>query len=256
MIGATPTYYDAEQDSQPQAQDYQRWIENFSQTQLAYPNTPYPPQPSVSDSRPQRQMQSQAPRHTNHYQFVASHHQAPAAPSSDATQYPFFENSQNPTFNSGLPSSQRQSGVTTNWTQPPNAGFGQPPPSSDDAYYLGANQYPGVPDTSSSGQQQHRQQYSSPAELLTALTPGSESTLQSRQSISPAWTDNQPLPQPGTGLPTTPTGSGIFQASPKGKRAPGKPKQRKRQKSETDTDDDDDVMGPNVGANMPRPNRL
>jgi hypothetical protein len=42
----------------------------------------------------------------------------------------------------------------------------------------------------------------------------------------------------------------------RGKRAQGKTKQRKRQKSETDTDDDDDVVGSNVGANMPRPNRL
>ncbi|KAF8264090.1 hypothetical protein EI94DRAFT_528649 [Lactarius quietus] len=83
MIGATPTFYDPEHDSQPHTQDYQHWIE---QTQLVYPNpSSYPlqpsvsaPQPSVSEPRTQRQMQSQAPRHTNHYQFVASHHQVQA----------------------------------------------------------------------------------------------------------------------------------------------------------------------------------
>ena len=257
MIGATPTFYDPEQESQPHAQDYQHWIDDFSQTQLAYPNTSFPHQPPVSASRTQQQMQSQ-PRHTNHYQFVASQHQPPAPPpaSSDPTQYGFVENIQDPAFNTGLPSIQRQTGVTSNWRQQTSAGFGQPPPSSGDAYYLMADQYPRVPDTRS-GQQQ--QQYSSSAEHLTpgvALTPVSDATLGSRQSISPAWTDNQPLPPHSTGLPTTPTGSVNLQTSPKqgGKRA-GKTKQRKRQKSVTDTDDDDDLVGANV-ANMPRPNRL
>jgi hypothetical protein len=106
--------------------------------------------------------------------------------------------------------------------------------------------------------QQH--QYSSPAEHLTplvALTPASEGTLQSRQSISPAWTDNQPLPPHGSGLSNTPTGLVTFQTSTKqvGKRAQGKARQRKRQKCEADTDDDDDEEA-NVGANIPRPNRL
>jgi hypothetical protein len=118
-------------------------------------------------------------------------------------------------------------------------------------------QYFSVTDTNPSGQQQQQQQYSSPVDHLTPgvpHTPVSDATLHSRQSISPAWTDNQPLPPPGPGLPNPPTGSVIFQKQ--GKRAQGKTKQRKRQKSETDTDDDDDVLGSNVGANMPRPNRL
>ncbi|KAI9449290.1 hypothetical protein BJY52DRAFT_1227874 [Lactarius psammicola] len=259
MIGATPTFYDPEQDTQPQAQDYQRWIDNsYGQSQLVYSNTPsYPPQPSVSDSRTQRQMQSQAPRHTNHYQFVTSHHQPPPPPpSSDAAQYGFFENPQNQTFDSRLASTQRPSRVASNWPQQPSAEFHQPPPSSDDAAWM--DQYHGIPDTH---QQQQQHQYSSPAEYLTpgvALTPASDATLQSGQSISPAWTDNQPLPPHGTGLSNTPTGSVTFQRSPKqpGKRTPGKTKQRKRQKSDTDTDDDDDVVEANVGANMPRPNRL
>jgi hypothetical protein len=123
-----------------------------------------------------------------------------------------------------------------------------------------AEQYFPVTDTRSPPQQQ-QQQYSSPVDHLTPgipRTPASDATLQSTQSISPAWTDNQPLPPPGPGLPNPPTGSVIFQMSPKqGKRAQGKTKQRKRQKSaETDTDDDDDVVGQNLGANMPRPNRL
>jgi len=263
MIGATPTFYDPEQDTQPQAQDYQRWIDNsYGQTPLVYSNTPsYPPQPSVSDSRTQRQMQSQAPRHTNHYQFVTSHpHPPPPPPSSDATQYGFFENPQNHTFDSRLASTQRQSRVASNWTQQPSAEISQPPPPSDDLTCYLMDQYPGISDTHSSGQQQ-QQQYSSPVDHLTpgvALTPASDGTLQSRQSISPAWTDSQPLPPHGTGLSNTPTGSVSFQASPKqaGKRTHGKAKQRKRQKSDTDTDDDDDVVEANVGANMPRPNRL
>ena len=254
MIGATPTFYDPEQDSQPQAQNYQHWIDRQAQSQLTYPNTSYP-QPSVSASRTQRPMQSQAPRHTNHYQFVASHHQPPPAPAPQSTDttYGFFEH---PTVNT----TQRQSGVTSNWAQQPSVGFGQPPPSSDDPYTLLTEQFFPVAVTHPSAQQP-QQQYSSPVDHLTPgvpHTPVSDATLQSRQSISPAWTDNQPLPPPGTGLPNPPTGSVIFQqTSPKpGKRAQGKTKQRKRQKSETDTDDDDDVVGPNVGANMPRPNRL
>ncbi|KAH8985371.1 hypothetical protein EDB92DRAFT_1949961 [Lactarius akahatsu] len=271
MIGATPTYYDPEQDTQPQAQDYQHWIDNtYRQTSLVYSNTPsYPPQPSVSDSltpqpsvshsRPQRQMQSQAPRHTNHYQFVTSHPPPPAS-SSDATQYGFFENPSNHPFDSRLGPTQRQSRVPTSWPQQPSAEFTQPPPPSDDpTYYLmtTTDQYPGMTDTV----QQPQRQYSSPSEHLTpgvALTPASDATLQSGQSISPAWTDNQPLPPHGTGLSNTPSGSVTFQASPKptGKRTQNKTtKQRKRQKSDTDTDDDDDVEA-NVGANMPRPNRL
>ncbi|KAH9031015.1 hypothetical protein EDB85DRAFT_1389515 [Lactarius pseudohatsudake] len=270
MIGATPTYYDPEQETQPQAQDYQHWIDNtYRQTSLVYSNTPsYPPQPSVSESltpqpsvshsRPQRQMQSQAPRHTNHYQFVTSHPPPPAS-SSDATQYGFFENPSNHPFDSRLGPTQRQSRVPTTWPQQPSADFTQPPPPSDDpTYYLmtTTDQYPGMTDTV----QQPQRQYSSPTEHLTpgvALTPASDATLQSGQSISPAWTDNQPLPPHGTGLSNTPSGSVIFQASPKptGKRTQGKTKQRKRQKSDTDTDDDDDVEA-NVGANMPRPNRL
>jgi hypothetical protein len=120
------------------------------------------------------------------------------------------------------------------------------------------DQYSAVPDTHASAQQQ---QYSSPAEHLTpsvALTPASEGTLGSRQSISPAWTDNQPLPPHAPGLSNVPTGSVTFQpiSIQVGKRAQGKTKQRKRQKSETDTDDDDDVVEASVGANMSRPNRL
>ena len=254
MIGTSPTYYDPEQDTQPQAQDYQHWIDNT----YVYSNTAsYPPQPAVSDSRTQTQMQPQAPRHTNQYQFVASPHQAPPPPSSDATQFGFFENSQL-NFSNRLPSTHRQSRVTTNWT--PGTDFNQPPASSNDpAYYMmGADQYSAVSDTHTAGQQQ-QPQYSSPAEHLTpsvALTPASDGTLQSRQSISPAWTDNQPLPPQGPSLPITPTGSVTFQSPKQGKRAPGKAKQRKRQKSETDTDDDDDLVGANVGANMSRPNRL
>lgn len=124
------------------------------------------------------------------------------------------------------------------------------------------DQYSGIPDTHSSVQQQQQRQYSSPTEHLTpgvALTPASDATtFHSGQSISPAWTDSQPLPPHGTGLSNTPAGSVTFQTSPKqvGKRTQGKTKQRKRQKSETDTDDDDDVVEANVGANMPRPNRL
>ena len=259
MIGATPTYYDPDQDSQPQAPNYQHWIDSQAQSQLTYPNTSYPPQPSVSTSRTQRPMQSQAPRHTNHYQFVASHHQPPAPPpppqSSDTTPYGFFDN-QNPTFNTA----QRPPGVTSNWTQQPSVGFGQPPPSSEDPYTLLTEQFFPVAVTHPSAQQP-QQQYLSPVDHPTPgvpRTPVSDATLQSRQSISPAWTDNQPLPPPGPGLPNAPTGSVIFQqTSPKsGKRTQGKTKQRKRQKSETDTDDDDDVVGSNVGANMPRPNRL
>jgi hypothetical protein len=208
-------------------------------------------------------MQSQAPRHTNHYQFVESHHQAPAPPpppqSSDVTTYGFLENPSNPSFIAAHSSTQRQPGVTSNWTQQSGAGFGQPPPS-DDPYFLITGQYFQVTDAPSSAQQQQQQpQYASPVDHLTPgvpRTPVSDATLQSRQSISPAWTDNQPLPPPGTGIPNPPTGSVIFQNSKQGKRAQGKTKQRKRQKSETDTDDDDDVVGPNVGANMSRPNRL
>jgi len=66
------------------------------------------------------------------------------------------------------------------------------------------------------------------------------------------------LPPHDTGFFNAPTGSLTFQTIPKqaGKRAQGKAKQRKRQKSDTDSDDDDDVVEANVGANMPRPNRL
>ncbi|KAH9009312.1 hypothetical protein EDB84DRAFT_1571294 [Lactarius hengduanensis] len=231
MIGATPTYYDPEQETQPQAQDYQHWIDNtYRQTSLVYSNTPsYPPQPSVG------KCSHKAPRHTNHYQFVTSHPPPPVS-SSDATQYGFFENPSNHPFDSRLGPTQRQSRVPTTWPQQPSAEFTQPPPPSDDpTYYLmtTTDQYPGMTDTV--------QQPQPP----------------SGQSISPAWTDNQPLPPHGTGLSNTPSGSVIFQASPKptGKRTQGKTKQRKRQKSDTDTDDDDDVEA-NVGANMPRPNRL
>ena len=190
---------------------------------------------------------------------VASYHQPPAPPSppqpSGTTPYSFFEY-ENPTF-----STQRLSGVTSNWTQQSSVGFGQLPPSSEDLYTSLPEQFFPVtvihPWT-----QQPPQPY---LFLLGHPTPGvprtllSDATLQSRQSISPAWTDSQPLPLPGPGLPSLPTSSVIFQQTSlkPGKRTQGKTKQRKRQKSEIDTDDDDDdVVGSNIGANMPRPNRL
>ena len=192
---------------------------------------------------------------------VASHHQPPAPPtppqSSDTTPHGLFEN-QNPTFNTALPSARRQSGVTSNWTQQSSVGFGQPLPSSEDLYTLSSEHF--FPVTVTHSFQQPQQQYSSPVVHLTSglpRIPVSDATLRSRQSISPAWTDNQRQRQPGPGLPNPPTGWVIFrQTSPKRKRARGKAKQRKRQKPETDTDDDDDVVGPNVGANMPRPYSL
>ena len=185
---------------------------------------------------------------------VASHHQPPAPPSppqsSGTTLYSFFEY-QNPAF-----STQRLSGVTSNWMQQSSVGFGQLAPSSEDLYTSLPEQFSPVtvihPRT-----QQPQQPY---LFLLGHPAPGvpptllSDATLQSRQSISPAWTDGQPLPLPGPGLPNLPTSSAFFQqTSPKpGKLTQGKPKQRKRQKSEIDTDDDDDVVGPNVGTNMNR----
>ena len=192
---------------------------------------------------------------------VASHHQPPAPPtppqSSDTTPHGFFEN-QNPTFNTALPAARRQSGVTSNWTQQSSVGFGQPLPSSEDLYTLLSEQF--FPVTATHSFQQPQQQYLFPVDHLTPglpRTPVSDAALQSRQSISRSWTDNQRQRQPGPGLPNLPTGWVIFQqTNPKRKRARGKAKQRKRQKSETDTDDDDDVVGPNVGANMPRPYSL
>ncbi|KAH8976973.1 hypothetical protein EDB86DRAFT_3012178, partial [Lactarius hatsudake] len=229
MIGVTPTYYDPEQDTQPQAQDYQHWIDNtYRQTSLVYPNnTSYPPQPSASDSLTSQPSVS----HPRVQRQIQSH----------------------PT--------QRQSCVPTSWPQQPSVEFTQPSPSSNDpAYYLmtTTDQYSGMTDSTV---RQQQQQYSSPAEHLTgtpgvALTSESDATLWSN---SPAWTDNKPLLPHGTGLSNTPVSSVTFQTSPKptGKRtlAQGKTKQRKRQKPETDTDDDDDVEA-NVGANIPRPNRL
>ncbi|KAH9051380.1 hypothetical protein EDB83DRAFT_1308703 [Lactarius deliciosus] len=228
MIGAIPTYYDPEQDTQPQAQDYQHWIDNTNrQTSLVYSNTPsYPPQPSVSDSLTSQPSVS----HPRVQQQMQSH----------------------PT--------QRQSRVPTSWLQQPSAEFTQPPSWDDPAYYLmtTTDRYSGMTD---SAVRQQQQQYSSPAEYLTGtpgvvLTSESDATL---WSISPAWTDNKPLPPHGTGLSNTPAGSVTFQMSLKsiGKRTPaqGKTRQRKRQKSETDTDDDSDVEA-NVGANLHRPNRL
>ena len=163
-------------------------------------------------------------------------------------EYGFFENPQSHNFYSRLASTRGKSRVASNWTQQPSTEFDQPPLlSGDTAYYL----MDVVTDQYSAIQQHH---YSSPAEHLT---PSVALTLQSRQSISPAWIDNQPLPPYGTGLSTTPTGSVTFQTSLKqvGKRTQGKARQRKRQKSETDMSDDDDVVKANVGAIMPHPSR-
>ena len=260
------------QDAQPQARDHQLWLDNCDgKTELADFTQSYYrhwiPQPSGSGSRAQGKLQPHPYHHTNHYQFVASRHQPPPPPSSGAMEYGIFENPQNHPFGSLPASLQRRSSVASNWTLQLNSELNEEPPSSDDAafYSIGAaaDQYSAIPDAHSSQQIQHQQhQYSSPAKYLTpgvALTPASDhsdGTPQSRQSISLAWTDNQPPPPHSTGLSNTPTGWVTFQASPKqvGKRAEGKAKQLKRRK--TDMDVDNDVVEANVGAIMPQPNRL
>ncbi|KAH9970341.1 hypothetical protein BJV74DRAFT_262361 [Russula compacta] len=258
MIGATPTYYDPELESQPQTQDgYQAWTSSFEQ-QLALANSSsYPHHPTAADSRRGRQVE-QTTRHHNQYQFVPQ--QQPLSTTFDTAQYNYLNQ-----FDDRPSHPFRRQQVTAaetvhtqGWSQPSNTTFSQPQ-SSDHPYLTGlithpVDQYSGTLETHDSAQTQLQP----PTGHLTptsAVTPVSDITLNSNPRISPTWLSNT-LPSPGgTSSVNTPTRNVVRSSSKRvGKSAPARSNNRKRQKAETDDDDEEDMMG--IDANLPRPNRL
>jgi hypothetical protein len=251
MIGATPAFYDQELEAQPpQPQDYHSWANSFGQHQLGLPGaSSYVHPPSTTDSHPHPQPQSQQPttRHHNQYQFVP---QNPLPTTSDATQYGYFpiptqfDNQSAQTLRRPRGSQPIQS---QDWSQPTGPVYPQLP-TSDDPFPDFISQPVGYPDPSQA-QHQHQQQSTGHLTPQLVATPLSETTSR----ISPSWVNNT-LPSPG-GSSTTPTIIVHPRFNKRGEKS-SPSKSRKRQKPETDDDDDDDVVGANLDANVPRPNRL
>ncbi|KAI0251645.1 hypothetical protein BJV78DRAFT_415888 [Lactifluus subvellereus] len=232
MIGPTPTYYDPDKDSQPQSQDYSHWIGHYNQV---FPDTQLYPQPSAVDPATERPMQP--PQHMDRYQFVNSQ------PSSD-TSFPFF--TQNRFDGRPGPSRSQHNPSLSTHTQgwPQTQG-----PTSDHPYIpvAGSLVHPTFTDTLPVA----IPPFTFSAETLhggSVLSPPSEATLTSAPR-SPAVSDQHT----GTGTSTTPTAVTVG-TSPR--HPSNRNRNTKRRKADTDSDDDEDTADANIGANLPRPNRL
>jgi hypothetical protein len=242
MIGPPPTYYDPDQETQSQTQDYSHWIAPYSQV-FSNPSL-YPSQVSTADSGTGRPIQPL--QHTNRYQFVNN-----SQPSSDPTTCDFFplvrfDGHSGPSRPQHNPA---HTAHTQNWQ---TIGLSQRPTQDlltvprpvvhpfSDTHGLGPVQFP----------------FPSHAENVpgSVLTPPSEEATLTSASRSPAVADNQPLPAGSSNTSTTIT----FNTSSKQEKYPQTKHRtpRKRPKAETDSDDDEDPADVNVGANLPRPNRL
>jgi hypothetical protein len=237
MIGATPTFYDPELESQPPTQDYSDWRSAYGQPQHALTtSSSYPHQHSTTDPHPDSQAQRPPPQHHDRYQFV---NQPPPSTTSDATQFPYF-----PSFVDSS-NSLSQAMPPHGWSAPQSSVYSHASASNDNTYFdLMSHQYPATYDTPPH-QPQHPTQ---PAEQVPglAVTPASDSR------VSPASANNT-LPSPGSShTPTRPVL--VHPNTKRGGKSTSRGSVRKRQKPESDDDDDDDVLSAGIDTNLPRPN--
>jgi hypothetical protein len=234
MIGATPTFYDPELESQPPTQEYPDWTTTYGQPQHPLTSSSsYPHQHSTTDPHPDSQAHPPPQRH-DRYQFV---NQPAPSTSPDATQFPYFSSFVD--SSNSLSQAMRPQG----WSAPQSSVYSQAPAPNNTYFDLMSQQYSTSYDTPQ-GQSQHPTQ---PAEQVSglAVTPASDSR------VSPASANNA-LPSPGSSH--TPTRTVLVHPNTRrgGKSTPGKV--RKRQKPESDDDDDDDVLSVGIDTNVSRPN--
>jgi hypothetical protein len=241
MIGPPPTYYDADQESQPQTQDFSHWIDPYSQVFAS--SSLYPSQPPTTDPGTERHVQPT--QHRNQYQFVNSQ------PASNPHTYDMFP-SIHFDGSTGSSRTQQDPSRTQTWQ---SIDISQPSTSADHYNLARAVSFPDNPQGLGRVQSFPFPSHSETVPR-TVFTPPEEATTtlaSTSASRSPAVVD-QPLPTGSSNPSTTIT----FDASPKQeKRSQTKHRSpRKRLKSETDSDDDEDPQDLNVGGNLPRPNRL